>query len=70
MVCRVMQGWLNRNIHEVGSLYPTGDELMRNVTGTPLDPKIYLNYLCAKYSSIYELHTVEEIGGQTVFHFS
>mmetsp|Transcript_316 Transcript_316/g.968 ORF Transcript_316/g.968 Transcript_316/m.968 type:complete len:230 (+) Transcript_316:121-810(+) len=66
-----LKAWLNKNVHQVGSLYATGDELMRAVTGTALDPQIYINYLSSKYSSIYKLHTVEESpSGETVFHFS
>lgn len=47
--------WLNEKIHRVGSLYASGDELMIAVTGKPLDPQIYLNYLRCKYEEIYKL---------------
>ncbi|KAK9815482.1 hypothetical protein WJX72_004432 [[Myrmecia] bisecta] len=50
-----LRGWLNEKIHKVGSLYPDGDELMRAVTGAPLDPAIFLQYLRDKYSVIYQL---------------
>lgn len=50
-----LRKWLNKNIHEVGSLYANGDELMMAVTGKPLDPKIYLKYLRDKYTAIYRL---------------
>merc|ERR1719498_260073 len=50
-----LKGWLNKSIHEVGSLYPTGDELMTAVTGKALDPQIYLDYLTKKYRAIYQL---------------
>ncbi len=55
----------------MGSLYPTGDDLMMKVTGQPLVPQVYLNYLRAKYSIIYELFTVEEEPtGEMTFRFS
>lgn len=47
--------WLNEKIHRVGSFYPSGDELMVAVTGKPLDPQVYLNYLKKKYAAIYKV---------------
>lgn len=47
--------WLNENIHRLGSLPASGDELMQIVTGKPLDPQIYLRYLREKYTEIYKL---------------
>lgn len=44
--------WLNKNIHEKGSLY-TIDELMKQVTGEPMSPEHLLNYLTTKYSELY-----------------
>eukprot|EP00887_Chlorella_sp_A99_P004883 scaffold4.g4883.t1 len=44
-----------RPLATVGSLYPSGDELMVSVTGAPLDPSFFLTYLRDKYSEIYRL---------------
>jgi len=33
---------------QVGSLYPSGDELMKAVTGSELDPGVFLTYLRRK----------------------
>eukprot|EP00798_Chlamydomonas_sp_ICE-L_P022485 gene22485-29611_t len=43
-----LKAWLNENIHKVGSLYSSGDELMEAVTGKQLDPAIFLAYLTDK----------------------
>ena len=40
---------------QVGSLYSSGDELMQVVTGSPLDPNIFLAYLTHKYTALYKL---------------
>lgn len=45
--------WLRKEIHEVGSLYPSMDELLEKVTKEPLNPQYYLNYLEDKYSKVY-----------------
>lgn len=45
--------WLNVNIHEIGSLYPSLDELLENVTGEPLNPQYFLDYLENKYAQVY-----------------
>jgi carboxypeptidase Taq len=50
-----LREWLNENIHSLGSLYPTADDLLTKVTGKPLDPQIFLNYLKEKYTAIYKL---------------
>ncbi len=47
--------WLRENIHEVGSLYASPDELLTAVTGKPLDPEIYVRYLENKYKELYNL---------------
>lgn len=47
-------GWLRENVHQWGRKYlPT--ELVQRVTGGPLDPAPYLNYLHAKFGAIYGL---------------
>ncbi|PSC70957.1 Carboxypeptidase Taq [Micractinium conductrix] len=50
-----LKAWLNEKVHKVGSLHPSGDELMKAVTGAPLDPQIFLDYLQQKYTKLYQL---------------
>lgn len=50
-----LKTWLNEKVHAVGSLYPSGDQLMTEVTGAPLDPSIFLSYLKTKYTPLYKL---------------
>ena len=50
-----LRSWLQKRIHSVGSFHLNGDELMKAVTGKPLDPQIFLKYLRTKYSEIYQL---------------
>ena len=46
---------LRSSIHQVGSLYPSADELCEAVTGKPLDPKVFVSYLTSKYEALYDL---------------
>lgn len=46
--------WLNQNIHVKGKLYRT-DDLVRQVTGEPLNPLQFVEYLKRKYRGIYRL---------------
>lgn len=48
-----VRGWLNKEIHQLGSLYPSLDELLEKVTGEPLNPQYFLEYLEGKYSNLY-----------------
>ena len=50
-----LRDWLKVRIHQVGSLHPNGDELMKAVTGSPLDPSVFLKYLRTKYTALYKL---------------
>ena len=50
-----IKNWLNKNIHQLGRLY-TPDDLAMKVTGEPLNPEIFINYLENKYSEIYHLN--------------
>jgi len=50
-----LRAWLGENIHKMGSLYSSGDELMTVVTGEPLNVDFYLNYLTQKYGALYNL---------------
>ncbi|KXZ50633.1 hypothetical protein GPECTOR_15g317 [Gonium pectorale] len=50
-----LRAWLREKIHQVGSLPANGDELMAAVTGSPLDPSVFLSYAKAKYGKLYGL---------------
>lgn len=50
-----LREWLREKIHKVGSKYGSLDELLIAVTGKPLDPYIYTNYLKKKYYKLYDL---------------
>ena len=39
----------------LGSFPVSGDDLMQTVTGSKLDPSVYLGYLEDKYTDIYNL---------------
>ncbi|KAF9999983.1 hypothetical protein BGZ65_004746 [Modicella reniformis] len=51
----VLKTWLNKNIHEQGSLRESGDDLIKDLTGRPLDSQFYVKYLTEKYTEIYNL---------------
>lgn len=46
--------WLRMNVHQFGAKYQPQD-LIQKVTGSPMDPKPYINYLNKKYKDIYGL---------------
>src|SRR3989344_305372 len=46
--------WQRKNIHQYGSLY-WPKELVKRVTGKPLSPDYFLDYLKKKYSEMYSL---------------
>lgn len=48
-----IRDWLCTEIHQIGSLYPSLDDLLQQVTGEPLQPKYFLDYLDEKYSKVY-----------------
>ena len=50
-----LKSWLNERIHRSGSLHPSGDDLMRAATGSPLDSSVFLQYLTDKYTALYHL---------------
>lgn len=50
-----LREWLREKVHSVGSLHPSGDDLMRAVTGAPLDPSVFLRHLKTKYAALYQL---------------
>jgi carboxypeptidase Taq len=48
----VLKNWLNENVHSKGSV-KNRNELLKEVTGEPLNPSHFLNYIKTKYSKIY-----------------
>ncbi len=46
--------WLRDNIHQYGRAL-TAEQLCKQVTGEPLNPSYYIEYIRSKYSMIYEL---------------
>jgi len=50
-----IKSWLNENVHKVGSLYPSLDELLETGTGEPLNVKYFIQYLTEKYSELYNI---------------
>mmetsp|Transcript_13297 Transcript_13297/g.46001 ORF Transcript_13297/g.46001 Transcript_13297/m.46001 type:complete len:562 (+) Transcript_13297:30-1715(+) len=48
-----LREWLRAKIHSQGSLHASADELCEAVTGKPLDPQVYVDYLNTKYSALY-----------------
>ncbi|KAF8926168.1 hypothetical protein BGZ47_002863 [Haplosporangium gracile] len=51
----VLKEWLNKNVHEQGSLRESGDALVFDLTGRYLDSSLYVKYLTEKYTAIYDL---------------
>ena len=45
-------GWLRENVHRHGRKFPPA-ELVRRITGRPLDSGPYVRYLKAKLGAIY-----------------
>ena len=43
------------NFAQIGRLHPTMDDLLVEVTGEPLNPQIFLDYLTKKYTELYRL---------------
>lgn len=50
-----LREWLREKIHKAGSKHASLDELLEEVTGRPLDPTVYTNYLKKKYTALYNL---------------
>lgn len=51
---KVLKDWLNVQIHEV-SRVETPAEIVLRVTGEPLNPQYFVDYLWEKYGEVYEL---------------
>ncbi|QOJ23196.1 MAG: carboxypeptidase M32 [Gammaproteobacteria bacterium] len=49
-----IKNWLNEKIHRQGRLY-TPQQLIERVTGEPLNPDYFIDYLKNKYRGIYQL---------------
>lgn len=49
-----VEKWLKENIHHYGCRYDA-DEVMLKATEKPFDVNIYLDYLCNKYTELYNL---------------
>ncbi len=49
-----LRDWLRERIHRPGMTYRAGD-LVRHVTGQPLTAEFFLDYIQAKYSTLYSL---------------
>ena len=49
-----LKGWLNEKVHRLGSLHPSADELCEAVTGSKLDPAVFVRYLERKYRALLE----------------
>ncbi|MCK9248797.1 MAG: carboxypeptidase M32 [Solirubrobacteraceae bacterium] len=49
-----LRGWLREHVHRHGATR-TGDEILREATGSALDPEPLLRYLTTKYSALYGL---------------
>ena len=50
----VLIDWLRKHVHQLGGVYEP-DDLMRRITGGPLDSSHFVRYVKAKYSDIYGL---------------
>ena len=49
------RNWLREKVHAVGSVFPSADELCVAVTGSRLDPSVYVAFLEKKYKTLYGL---------------
>jgi carboxypeptidase Taq len=47
-----VSGWLKENIHRHGAML-LPDDLLRQATGEPFDPKYYVTYLSDKFTALY-----------------
>jgi len=50
-----IKNWLNKNIHTHGKLYSAGD-LVKKVTGEPLNSDYFIKYIENKYKEIYRVN--------------
>jgi carboxypeptidase Taq len=50
-----LREWLREKVHKVGSVPSSADELMKLVTGEPLNVSFFLDYLRSKYLPLYKV---------------
>ena len=51
---RKLKMWLNKKIHQFGRFF-SAEDLVRKVTGEPLNTQHYFNYISNKYKAIYDI---------------
>ena len=49
---KALREWLRKNIHQYGKVY-TSSELLKRITGEPLNPKYFMEYLQNKFNALY-----------------
>ncbi|MBY0404301.1 MAG: carboxypeptidase M32, partial [Cyanobacteria bacterium] len=49
-----LREWLRAKVHAVGSM-ETSEQILKRVTGEPLNAKYFMDYLWTKYSDLYQL---------------
>lgn len=54
-----IEKWLKEHIHKYGCRYDA-EEVMLKATGRPFDVNVYLDYLCNKYTKLYNLKEEEK----------
>lgn len=52
---RPLKEWLNTKVHQVGSLFENDDQLLQHVTGSVLDPGVFIEYIKEKYTKLYAM---------------
>lgn len=57
-----LREFLNTHVHSLGSLPDSADELLERMTGSKLNPTLYLAHLILKYSEIYLPHEIAPDG--------
>ena len=53
--------WLRERVHRRGSI-DLGEQLVKNVTGSPLDHAPFMRYLWAKYGPLYGIERAPAVG--------
>eukprot|EP01117_Protostelium_nocturnum_P019501 TRINITY_DN8469_c0_g1_i2.p1 TRINITY_DN8469_c0_g1~~TRINITY_DN8469_c0_g1_i2.p1 ORF type:complete len:549 (+),score=205.68 TRINITY_DN8469_c0_g1_i2:30-1676(+) len=52
---KALRAWLKEKIHQKGSFTPSGDELVKQITGSGLNATQFIEYLTKKYTKLYNL---------------
>eukprot|EP01125_Pyxidicula_operculata_P021186 TRINITY_DN8069_c0_g1_i1.p1 TRINITY_DN8069_c0_g1~~TRINITY_DN8069_c0_g1_i1.p1 ORF type:complete len:543 (+),score=141.51 TRINITY_DN8069_c0_g1_i1:91-1629(+) len=50
-----LKAWLNKNIHQIGSLHASGEDLLKVVMGRGIDIELFIEYLTKKYKDVYQI---------------